>query len=210
MYKVLNIEDDFATLARQDDKFLARQYQVPISKIIPLPLKNDIGLETEPQIQSRPRRAAASKALEKIAMAVRHILLKPPEYSWNFDEFKSEADSYFVTIIDDILSESDDTESQSPSPDEDNYLSVNDSAPEESSDVSEDITPEPQHFSPPPPQSMLRPETLDSVQLNQAQQIDHLLPPAADLPPPIPRRQSSRTINNPVSNYANYSRYGTK
>ena len=143
-----------------------------------------------------------------IYIAVRQILSKPPSYSWNFEEFFDEADSYLVTILDNALSDSnEDTESNSPSPDEDSFQSAHPSD-NESSDTLETSDPEP--VVTPPPPSVLRPPTHDSVQLSQAQQFDHLLPPPEDLPPPIPRRQSSRRIENPVSNYAKYSKHGTK
>ena len=207
MYKILDIDDNFATVARQDKKFLARQYQVPISKLISIPLKSERVLETEiqtPIFPTIPKRVAAEKALEKIASAVRLILSKPPNYAWDYNEFVPEAGSYFVTILDNLLSETD--ESNNPSPDE-SFQSAPD---EDSSETTPDISDLELSVSPPPPPSQLRPQSLDHVQLEQAQQLDHLLPPAEDLPPPIPRRQSSRAITNPVTNYANYHKRGTK
>ena len=121
--------------------------------------------------------------------------------------------TYLVTIFNDALSDSnEDTESQSPSPD-DSFQSAHPSD-NDTSDTYPDTIDTSDHesiaISPPPPPSLLRPQSQDSVQLSQAQQLDHLLPPAEDLPPPIPRRQSSRRTENPVTNYAKYSKYGTK
>ena len=145
--ELMNVRNiPYALIQKFNDKFMSRQYRVPIAKLILLPRDSPSSPTISDVSNSRPKRQAAVEAREKIKVSVRKCQIDPVKHlhSWDYDQFLADLendDSVYTTIhYDDDEPESEDDftsaeDESDPSLDSNQAMSISESVHESESNL---------------------------------------------------------------------------